>query len=56
MKTKSMKLSSHLLKMKFMRKTAVQEQEELAKEEQINLIDDEHWYLNVEQKKIETNS
>ena len=28
-----------------MRKTAVETQEELAKDEQQQLIDDEHWYL-----------
>lgn len=38
-----------------MKKTAIEEQETLALEEQKHLIDDEHWYLNTEQKK-ETNS
>jgi len=49
-KKKSLKLSSNLLKMKFMKKTAAEEQEELAIEEQKHLIDGEHWYYDTEQK------
>lgn len=52
-KTKSKnksKLSNNLLKMKFMKRTAAAEQEVLALEEQKNLIDDEHWYFDNEQK------
>lgn len=45
------KLKLRFLFFKFMKKTAAQEQEEQALEEQKHLIDDEHWYLDTEQKK-----
>lgn len=38
-----------------MKKTAVQEQEEQALAEKNKLIDDEHWYLKVEDKKADSN-
>ena len=40
---------------KFMKKTAAQEQEEQALAEQNKLVDEEHWYLQVEEKKVESN-
>ncbi|RNA33687.1 M-phase phospho 6 [Brachionus plicatilis] len=55
MKTK-MKLSSNVLQMKFMKRTAIERQEELAFEEQQRQIDDEHWYLDIDkEKKVESN-
>ena len=47
MKPKSMKLSSNLLQMKFKKRTAVEVQMQEAKVEEKQLIDDEHWYLDV---------
>jgi hypothetical protein len=38
-----------------MKRTAIEQQEEIALEEQKKQIDDEHWYLNVEEKKLESN-
>ncbi|CAF1001843.1 unnamed protein product [Brachionus calyciflorus] len=48
-------LSSNVLQMKFMKRTAVEKQEELALEEQKHQIDNEHWYLDVDtEKKVAT--
>jgi hypothetical protein len=38
-----------------MKRTAAQEQEEQAMIEQKKQIDDEHWYLQVEEKKADSN-
>jgi hypothetical protein len=38
-----------------MKKTVVQEQEEQALAEQKKLVDEEHWYLHVKDKKSESN-
>lgn len=37
-----------------MRRTAIENQEEIALEEQKKLIDDEHWYLDVQEKKVDS--
>ena len=56
MKTKSKaKLSSGVLQMKFMKRTAIETTVEVALEEQKKQIDDEHWYLSLEEKKLEIN-
>jgi hypothetical protein len=38
-----------------MKRTAIEQTEEIAKEEQNKLIDDEHWYLSIEEKKLQSN-
>ena len=37
-----------------MKRTAIEQQEENALEDQKKQIDDEHWYLNIEEKKLES--
>ena len=55
MKTKSLKLSSNLLQMKFMKRIAAEAQEQAAEEEKKQLIDDEHWYLDVKHEAKKAN-
>jgi hypothetical protein len=38
-----------------MKRTAIAQTEEIAKEEQKRLIDDEQWYLSVEEKNLKSN-
>lgn len=52
-RTRATNLSKNVLQMKFMKKSALAVQEELAEEEQKRQIDSEHWYLNVS---IKTNN
>ena len=46
-KYKAANLSKHVLQMKFMKRSAMQAQVDLAGEEQQKLIDSEHWYLQL---------
>ena len=46
-------LSKNVLKMKFMKKSAIETQELIAEEEKNKLIDNEHWYLKTSKSEEE---
>ena len=49
-------LNFFVFQKKFMKRTVIEEQEEIALEEQKKQIDDEHWYLSIEESKMSESS